>query len=168
MRLRTPSVASRSELLEQFVVDEKNSDELRGQDFNVTPTKDNPVVIARVPADADDDADPGRELRAFAGVFYRTCRCPMQFRWGLAGENRPLLGDVGARSDARRRVERPDRGYVRTFVAGKSRSRRRRDGSSFPAVRRWPGSRQFPRPERESSARIARSHFPRQMKAVRG
>jgi putative SOS response-associated peptidase YedK len=49
---RYASDASRSELLEQFVVDEKYSDELRGQDFNVTPTKDNPVVIARVPDDA--------------------------------------------------------------------------------------------------------------------
>ena len=56
----------RSELLEQFVVHEKNADELRGQDFNVTPTKDNPVVIARVPeVDAGEDADPVRELRAF-------------------------------------------------------------------------------------------------------
>jgi putative SOS response-associated peptidase YedK len=38
---RYASVASRSELLEQFVVDEKYSDELRGQTFNVTPSKDN-------------------------------------------------------------------------------------------------------------------------------
>lgn len=66
---RYASVASRSQLLEQFVVDEKNSDELRGQDFDVTPTKDNPVVIARVPDEADGDAAPVRELRAF--------------RWGL-------------------------------------------------------------------------------------
>jgi putative SOS response-associated peptidase YedK len=66
---RYASVASRAELLEQFVVDEKNADELRGLDFNVTPAKDNPVVVARVPADAGDDADPVRELRAF--------------RWGL-------------------------------------------------------------------------------------
>jgi hypothetical protein len=29
-------VASRAELLERFVVDESNADELRGQDFNVT------------------------------------------------------------------------------------------------------------------------------------
>jgi hypothetical protein len=35
----------------------------------VTPTKDNPVVIARAPRDADEDAEPARELRAF--------------RWGL-------------------------------------------------------------------------------------
>jgi putative SOS response-associated peptidase YedK len=66
---RYASVASRAELLERFVVDEKNADELRGQDFNVTPTKDNPVVIARLTEDASDDADPVRELRAF--------------RWGL-------------------------------------------------------------------------------------
>ncbi|WP_328522851.1 SOS response-associated peptidase [Kribbella sp. NBC_00359] len=66
---RYASVASRAELLERFVVDESNAGELRGQDFNVTPTKDNPVVIARVPQDADEDAEPVRELRAF--------------RWGL-------------------------------------------------------------------------------------
>lgn len=66
---RYASVASRSELLERFVVDESNADELRGQDFNVTPTKDNPVVIARVPGGAVDDAEPVRELRAY--------------RWGL-------------------------------------------------------------------------------------
>ena len=66
---RYASVASRADLLEQFVVDEKNADELRGQDFNVAPTKDNPVVIERVPDDGDGDADPVRELRAF--------------RWGL-------------------------------------------------------------------------------------
>jgi putative SOS response-associated peptidase YedK len=66
---RYASVASRAELLERFVVDEQNADELRGQDFNVTPTKDNPVVIARVPEDAGEDTDPVRELRAF--------------RWGL-------------------------------------------------------------------------------------
>ncbi|TCO42347.1 SOS response associated peptidase (SRAP) [Kribbella antiqua] len=66
---RYASVASRSELLERFVVEEQNADELRGQDFNVTPTKDNPVVLARLPEAADGDTDPVRELRAF--------------RWGL-------------------------------------------------------------------------------------
>jgi putative SOS response-associated peptidase YedK len=66
---RYASVASRAELLERFVVDEKNADELRGQDFNVTPTKDNPVVIARLGEDASDDADPVRELRAFRWGF---------------------------------------------------------------------------------------------------
>ncbi|MEU4196797.1 SOS response-associated peptidase [Kribbella sp. NPDC026611] len=66
---RYASVASRADLLERFVVDESNADELRGQDFNVTLTKDNPVVIARAPQDAGEDAEPARELRAF--------------RWGL-------------------------------------------------------------------------------------
>ncbi|MEV4263533.1 SOS response-associated peptidase family protein [Kribbella sp. NPDC049584] len=66
---RYASVASRAELLERFVVGETNADELRGQDFNVTPTKDNPVVIARVPPDAGDDDDPARKLRVL--------------RWGL-------------------------------------------------------------------------------------
>jgi hypothetical protein len=58
-------VASRDDLLERFVVDESNADELRGQDFNVTPTKDNPVVIARLPDDTDGDVEPVRELRSF-------------------------------------------------------------------------------------------------------
>jgi hypothetical protein len=35
---RYASVASRSDLLDRFAVDEKDADELRGQDFNVTPT----------------------------------------------------------------------------------------------------------------------------------
>jgi putative SOS response-associated peptidase YedK len=66
---RYASIASRADLLERFAVEEPNADELRGQDFNVAPTKDNPVVIARIPADAEEDAEPVRELRAF--------------RWGL-------------------------------------------------------------------------------------
>jgi putative SOS response-associated peptidase YedK len=66
---RYASVASRADLLERFAVDESNADELRGQDFNVTPTKDNPVVIARAPKGAGEDAEPARELRAI--------------RWGL-------------------------------------------------------------------------------------
>lgn len=36
---RYASTASRANLLEQSVVDE-NADELRGQDFDVTPTRD--------------------------------------------------------------------------------------------------------------------------------
>ena len=66
---RHASVASRADLLKRFVVDESNADELRGQDFNVTPTKDNPVVIARIPDDACEAADPVRELRAFRWGF---------------------------------------------------------------------------------------------------
>ncbi|ONI79063.1 DUF159 family protein [Kribbella sp. ALI-6-A] len=66
---RYASTASRANLLERFVVDEQHADELRGPDFNVTPTKSNPVVIARVPKDAGDDVEPVRELRSF--------------RWGL-------------------------------------------------------------------------------------
>ncbi|TCC51095.1 hypothetical protein E0H75_13220 [Kribbella capetownensis] len=69
MRGRYASTASRASLLERFVVDEQHADELRGPDYNVAPTKNNPVVIARVPKDAGDDADPVRELRSF--------------RWGL-------------------------------------------------------------------------------------
>ena len=64
--------ASRADLLERFVVDEGNAGELRGQDFNVTPTKDNPVVIACIPDDAGAAADPVRELRAFRWGLYRS------------------------------------------------------------------------------------------------
>ena len=45
----------------------------------MTPTKDNPVVIARVPQDAADDAEPARELRAF--------------RWGFLPNYSPVRGD---------------------------------------------------------------------------
>lgn len=55
--------------MEQFVVDEKNADELRGPDFNVAPTKQAPVVIARAERDSADEAEPVRQLRSF--------------RWGL-------------------------------------------------------------------------------------
>jgi putative SOS response-associated peptidase YedK len=60
---------ARANLLEQFVVDEQNADELRGPDYNVAPTKHAPVVIARASKDAPDDEDPVRQLRSF--------------RWGL-------------------------------------------------------------------------------------
>lgn len=66
---RYASAASRANLLEQFLVDEQNADELRGPDYNVAPTKQAPVVIARAPKDAPDDEDPVRQLRSF--------------RWGL-------------------------------------------------------------------------------------
>ena len=71
---RYASVASGADLLERFVVDESNADELGGQDFNVTPAKDNPVVIARVPDDAGAAADPVRELRRSAGACCRSGR----------------------------------------------------------------------------------------------
>lgn len=66
---RYASTASRANLLEQFVVDEKNADELRGPDFNVAPTKQAPVVIARAERDSADEVEPVRQLRTF--------------RWGL-------------------------------------------------------------------------------------
>ncbi|ADB33246.1 hypothetical protein Kfla_4209 [Kribbella flavida DSM 17836] len=57
-------------LLEQFVVDEQNADELRGPDCNVASTKNNPVVIARVPGGASDaEAAPVRELRSFRWAY---------------------------------------------------------------------------------------------------
>ncbi|TCM42762.1 SOS response associated peptidase (SRAP) [Kribbella sp. VKM Ac-2568] len=62
---RYASAASRANLLEQFVVDEQNADELRGPDYNVAPTKQAPVVIARALKDAPDDEDPVRQLRSF-------------------------------------------------------------------------------------------------------
>jgi putative SOS response-associated peptidase YedK len=97
---RYASVPSRAELLERFVVDESNADELRGQDFNGTPTKENPVVIARVRQDAGEDAEPARELRAF--------------RWGLL----PFWADlkVGAKMiNARAETVHEKPAYRRAF-----------------------------------------------------
>lgn len=59
----------RANLLEQFLVNEQNADELPGPDFNVAPTRQAPVVIARAPRDAGEDAESVRQLRSF--------------RWGL-------------------------------------------------------------------------------------
>ena len=42
---RYASAAGRANLLEQFVVDDKNADEMKGPDYNVAPTKLAPVVI---------------------------------------------------------------------------------------------------------------------------
>jgi putative SOS response-associated peptidase YedK len=66
---RYASMSSRRTLLEQFVVDDDQADELRGPDYDVAPTKQAPVVIARAPKDASDDEEPVRQLRSF--------------RWGL-------------------------------------------------------------------------------------
>lgn len=65
---RYASVASRADLLERFIVDERNADEVR-QNFNVAPTTNNPVVIARASDSAGPGGAPERELRLF--------------RWGL-------------------------------------------------------------------------------------
>ena len=43
------------------MVDESNADQLRRQDLNMTPTEDNPVVVACVPDDVGEGADPVRE-----------------------------------------------------------------------------------------------------------
>jgi putative SOS response-associated peptidase YedK len=65
---RYASAASRANLLEQFQVDDTNADDLKGLDYNVAPTKEATIVVARVAKDAAED-DPVRELRLF--------------RWGL-------------------------------------------------------------------------------------
>ncbi|MEU4607304.1 SOS response-associated peptidase family protein [Kribbella sp. NPDC023972] len=87
---RYVSTSSRANLLEQFVVDDKNADELKGPDYNVARLKA-PVVIARV---ASDD-DPVRELRLFRwgllpNLLRRVCRpgvvpSPVLRRAGWAG-----------------------------------------------------------------------------------
>ncbi|WTK83481.1 SOS response-associated peptidase [Kribbella sp. NBC_01510] len=98
---RYASVASRADLLERFVVDESNADELRGQDFNVTPTKDNPVVIARIPDDAGQAADPVRELRAF--------------RWGLLPVFAKEIKDGARMINARAETVHQKPAYRRAF-----------------------------------------------------
>ncbi|WP_329484175.1 SOS response-associated peptidase [Kribbella sp. NBC_01484] len=94
-------MASRADLLERFVVDESNADELRGQDFNVTPTKDNPVVIARIPEDAGEAADPVRELRAF--------------RWGLLPVFAKEIKDGARMINARAETVHEKPAYRRAF-----------------------------------------------------
>lgn len=41
-------------------------------DYNMPPTKEAPVVMARKPKDAQDDASPERQLRDLTWGFYRT------------------------------------------------------------------------------------------------
>jgi putative SOS response-associated peptidase YedK len=77
---RYASTASRADLLERFVVDAQNADELRGPDFNVAPTKRAPVVIARLPKDAGEDAEPVRQLRSFRWGLLPNLSLSPQFR----------------------------------------------------------------------------------------
>jgi len=57
------------ELAERFGVDPSNTDEALAPDFNVAPTKAAPVVVARLPRDAEQAAEPVRQVRTM--------------RWGL-------------------------------------------------------------------------------------
>ncbi|MEU4607450.1 SOS response-associated peptidase family protein [Kribbella sp. NPDC023972] len=76
---RYASTSNRANLLEQFVVDDKNADELKGPDYNVAPTKKAPVVIARAASDAADE-DPVRELRLFRWGFLPNLSLSPQIR----------------------------------------------------------------------------------------
>ena len=64
---RYASTASRANLLDQFLINEKNAEELKGPDFNVAPTKHAPVVIARPDREAADD-EPVRQLPVASGA----------------------------------------------------------------------------------------------------
>jgi putative SOS response-associated peptidase YedK len=77
---RYASTASRANLLEQFLVDEKNAEELKGPDYNVAPTKHAPVVIARPDRDASDDGERVRQLRSFRWGLLPNLSLSLQFR----------------------------------------------------------------------------------------
>ena len=51
------------ELAEGLGVDPSNTDEALAPDFNVAPTKAAPVVVARLPRDAEQAAEPVRQVR---------------------------------------------------------------------------------------------------------
>ncbi|TCC46322.1 SOS response-associated peptidase [Kribbella pittospori] len=62
---RYASTARRTDLREQFQVDDDRADMLKEPDYNVAPTKLAPIVIARPPADGAKDPDAVRQLRLF-------------------------------------------------------------------------------------------------------
>jgi hypothetical protein len=68
---RYASTRSRSDLLETFKIEEALADEEKAPDYNVAPTKTSPTVLARAPRDAEDDAEPVRQLRTSNGVWCR-------------------------------------------------------------------------------------------------
>jgi hypothetical protein len=70
---RYAATSNRPSPLEQFVVDDKDADELKGPDYNIAPTKKAPVVIVRPASDAAEE-NPMRELRCSGGGFDRTCQ----------------------------------------------------------------------------------------------
>jgi len=57
------------ELADRFGVDPSNTDEALAPDFNVAPMKAAPVVVARLPRDAEQAGEPVRQVR--------------NMRWGL-------------------------------------------------------------------------------------
>jgi hypothetical protein len=73
----------------------RSADELRGPDFNVAPTKQAPVVIARIPRESSEDADPVRELRSL-----RLGLLPNYLRGFASGDHRPVARSWSRRHDA--------------------------------------------------------------------
>lgn len=84
---RYANARSRSDLMDTFQVDEEHADEEKKPDFNVTPTKTPPTVLARIPKDASENALPERELR--------------NLRWGLipTWSKTPSKGIINARAE---------------------------------------------------------------------
>ncbi|TCC52153.1 hypothetical protein E0H73_40165 [Kribbella pittospori] len=79
---RYASTARRTDLPEQFQVDDDKADELKEPDYNVAPTKFAPVVIARPPAGGPKGADAVRQLRLFKwGLLPDLPVCTVH-RWG--------------------------------------------------------------------------------------
>jgi putative SOS response-associated peptidase YedK len=85
---RYASIHSRDDLVDVFEVDMSNAEEALKPDYNVAPTKTSPVVLARKPKDAPDDAEPVRQLR--------------NLKWGLvpSWSKEPKLGRmINARAE---------------------------------------------------------------------
>jgi putative SOS response-associated peptidase YedK len=60
---RYASSRSADDLAAEFEVDQIDVQEQLSPDYNVAPTKKSPVVLARLPKGAPDDAEPVRQLR---------------------------------------------------------------------------------------------------------
>lgn len=85
---RYASIHSRDDLVDVFEVDMSNAEQALDPDYNVAPTKTTPVVLARTPKDAPDDAEPVRQLR--------------NLKWGLvpSWSKEPKLGRmINARAE---------------------------------------------------------------------
>jgi putative SOS response-associated peptidase YedK len=113
---RYASSRSADDLAAEFEVDQVDVQEKLNPDYNVAPTKKAPVVLARLPKDAPDDAEPVRQLRTLT--------------WGLvpSWSKEPKLGRmINARAEtvhekpsfrrpfARRRLIVPIDGFYEWF-----------------------------------------------------
>src|SRR5262245_63609437 len=123
---RYASSRSADDLAAEFEVDQIDVQEQLSPDYNVAPTKKSPVVLARLPKDAPDDAEPVRQLRTLT--------------WGLvpSWSKEPKLGRmIQARAETghrkggcpRRRGGRRPRGPV-AGGCGAQRSGRGRQADS--------------------------------------